>query len=233
MNNSGRVGDITASTGISSSKSGDSGRGKTSDVGAGRWAVGSISSSIRIAGISSISKSVGSIRISSISSVGVSKTSISISSIKESGISLSLGFTLGNMDNSGRVGDITASTGISSSNSRDSSRGKTSNAGASRGADGGISSSVRVSGISSISKSMGSIRISSISSVGVSKTKTSISISSIEKSGVSLSLSFTLGNMDNSGRVGDITASTGISTSYGRDSGRGKTSNAGASRGAD
>jgi len=45
MNNSGRVGNIATSTGISTSKGWDSSGGKTSNVGAGRWAVGSISSS--------------------------------------------------------------------------------------------------------------------------------------------------------------------------------------------
>merc|ERR1711892_391834 len=109
MDNSGRVGDITSSTSISTSNSGDSSGSKTSNVGAGRGAVGSISSSIRISSIS-----------------GIAKTSISISSIKESRVSLSLsfGFTLGDMDNTGRVGNITSSTGISSSYGRDSSGSK-------------------------------------------------------------------------------------------------------------
>merc|ERR1711982_235899 len=191
------------STGISTSYSWDSSRGKTSNAGAGRWAVGGISScSIRISSISI------SIRISDMSSItNVSETSISISSIEESWVSFSLSFTLGNMNNTSRVGNITPSPCISTSNSWDSSRGKTSNAGAGRWAVGGISSSsIRISSISV------SIRISNMSSIA-NVSKTSISISSIEESRVSFSLSFTLGNMNNTSRVGNITSSTGISTS--------------------
>jgi hypothetical protein len=60
----------------------------------------------------------------------MSKTSIPVSSVEESWIGFSLSLTLGNMDDSGRVSNITASAGITSSNGRDSSRGKTSNVGA-------------------------------------------------------------------------------------------------------
>merc|ERR1719206_851024 len=144
----------------------DSSGGKTSNVGAGRWAVGSISSSG--IGIASISISMG---ISN-----VSKTSISVSSIEKSGISLSLGFTLGNMDNSGRVSNIATSTSISTSYGWDSSGGKTSNVGAGRWTVGSISSS----GIGKASISI-SVRISNMS-------KTSISISSIKKCWISISL---------------------------------------------
>jgi len=127
----------------------------------------------------------------------MSKTSISISSIKKSRVSLSL--TLGYMNNTSGVGNITSSTSISTSYSRDSGRSKTSNAGASRGTVRSIPSSSI--GISSISIS---IRISYVS-------KTSISVSTIEEGWVSLSL--TLSNVNNTGRVGNITTSTSISTS--------------------
>jgi len=174
MDNSSGVGDITSSTSISTSNSGDGSGSKTSDVGAGRWAVGSISSGIRITSISGISKTVSGIRISSmsipktsISVTSISVTSISISSIKKSRVSLSLSFTLSYMDNSGRVGNITASTGISTSNSRDGSGSKTSDVGAGRWADGSISSSIRITSITSmsISKTVSGIRITSISSI--------------------------------------------------------------------
>jgi len=169
MDNSGRVGDITSSTSISTSNSGDSSGSKTSNVGAGRGAVGSISSSIRISSISGIAKtsiSKTSIRITSISMSSIAKTSISISSIKESRVSLSisLGFTLGDMDNTGRVGNITSSTGISSGYGRDSSGSKTSDVSAGRGAVGSISSKAKT-----ISKS-------SIAITGIAKTMTSIAI---------------------------------------------------------
>merc|ERR1712209_37152 len=60
--------------------------------------------------------------VSSISRVGtigagIWVSSISIDSIESISISLSFGVSLGNMDNSSRVGNISASTGISSSNS--------------------------------------------------------------------------------------------------------------------
>jgi hypothetical protein len=95
----------------------------------------------------------------------MSKTSIPISSIEKSWISFSFSLTLGNMDYSSRVGNITASTGISTSNGRDSSRGKTSNASAGRGTDGSIASS---------SNWIASIAIMSKTSIPV-MSKTSIS----------------------------------------------------------
>jgi len=107
------------------------------------------------------------------------------------------------MNNTSRVGNITSSTSISTSNSRDSGRSKTSNAGASGWTVRSISSSSI--GISSISIS---IRITDMS-------KTSISVTSIKVSsvGLRLSLSLTLGNMNNTSRVGNIATSTSISTS--------------------
>jgi len=134
----------------------------------------------------------------------ISKTSISISSIEESWVSFSLSLTLSNMNDASRVGNITSSTSISTSDSWNSSRGKTSNASAGRWAVRGISSgSIRIASISI------SIRISNMSSIS----KTSISISSIEESWVSFSLSLTLSNMNDASRVGNITSSTSISTS--------------------
>jgi len=187
MNDTSRVGNITSSTGISTSNSWNSSGGKTSNASAGGWAVGSISSSSKR--ITSISISI---RISNMSS-------ISVSSIEESWVSFSISLTLSNMNDTSRVGNITSSTGISTSNSWNSSGGKTSNASAGGWAVGSISSSSKR--ITSISIS---IRISNMSS---------ISVSSIEESWVSFSLSLTLSNMNDSSRVGNITSSTGISTS--------------------
>merc|ERR1719493_168862 len=171
----------------------------TSNAGASRGADIGISSS---GNWESIAIDSSSIRVSSIASI--TKTSIAITTIEKSRVSLS--FTLGNMDNSGRVSNITSSTGISTSKGGDGSRCKSSNAGASRGADGCITSSGNWE---------------------------SITITSIKESRISLSFSFTLGNMDNSGRVGYITSGTSISSSESRDSSGSKSSNAGASRGAD
>merc|ERR1719392_656663 len=55
----------------------------------------------------------------------VSKTISSIRMVKSIGISFGLSLTLGNMDNSSRVGNISASTGIGTMDSRDGSRGNT------------------------------------------------------------------------------------------------------------
>merc|ERR1719290_615512 len=55
----------------------------------------------------------------------VSKTISSIGMVKSFSISLRLSLTLGNMDNSSRVGNISASTGIGTMDSRDGSRGST------------------------------------------------------------------------------------------------------------
>merc|ERR1712058_181651 len=54
-----------------------------------------------------------------------SKAISSIGMVKSFSISFGLSLTLGNMDNSSRVGNISASTGISTMNSRDGSRGST------------------------------------------------------------------------------------------------------------
>merc|ERR1740119_78266 len=61
----------------------------------------------------------------------------------------------------------------------------------------------------------------------VSKTISTIAISSIESISISFwfSLSLTLGNMNNTGRVGNISASTSISTMDSRDSSRSSTMN--------
>merc|ERR1711931_600379 len=55
----------------------------------------------------------------------VSKTISSVGMVKSFSISFWLSLTLGNMDNSSRVGNISASTGIGTMDSRDSSRGST------------------------------------------------------------------------------------------------------------
>merc|ERR1719481_1460544 len=55
----------------------------------------------------------------------VSKTISSIGMVKSLSIGFGLSLTLGNMDNSSRVGNISASTGIGTMDSRDGSRGNT------------------------------------------------------------------------------------------------------------
>merc|ERR1719445_2459693 len=119
---------------------------------------------------------------------------------------------LGNMDNSGRVGNISASSGVSSGNSWDGGISKSDGGQGSRWADLGGSSgnwgsgigdwgSIWVSGIA-IVVWVGTIAvwISGISSIGrVGTIGAGIwvsSIGSIESIGISLSLGLSLGNMD-------------------------------------
>merc|ERR1719445_2764840 len=124
---------------------------------------------------------------------------------------------LGNMDNSGRVGNISASSGVSSGNSWDGGISKSDGGQGSRWADLGGSSGNWGSGIGDwgsiwVSSIAIAVWVSSISSIGrVGTIGAGIwvsSIGSIESIGISLSLGLSLGNMDNSGRVGNISAST-------------------------
>merc|ERR1719228_1117205 len=97
MDNSGRVSDITSSSGITSSNSRGSRSSKTSNVSAGRGAVGSISSGIaNTIGVSSIS-SIAQTKSSIAQTVGT-KT-IAIGSIVGISISISHG-TSGQTENS-------------------------------------------------------------------------------------------------------------------------------------
>ena len=78
------------------------------------------------------------------------------------GTVLSLSLPLGDMDDTSRVGDITSSTSISSSDSRDGSRGKSSNVHGGRRRDTGVASSIwgsvpgvtesSIAGITSVAK---------------------------------------------------------------------------------
>jgi len=216
---------------------------------------------------------------------GVGESSVSVSGVESVSISLSLGVggPLGNVDNSGRVGDISASTSVSSSNGGDGSVGQTNGGQGSRGADLGVPGGDRGGdgvvvgersshggdsrgsnglnngrglnlhsldsgrgGISGISQAVavgtvGSIVVGSVV-VGVASVarvsgvgESSVSVSGVESVSISLSLGVggPLGNVDNSGRVGDISASTSVSSSNGGDGGVSESSDAQGSRGAD
>merc|ERR550539_2184726 len=174
-------------------------------------------------------------------------------------------FHLGDMDNSGRVGDISASTSVSSGNGGDGSGSessggegssvvhlgvpggnwggegvvvgeRSSDGGDSRGSNGlnngrglnlhsldssrggisGVSQAVAVGTVGSIvvgSVVVGVANVARVSGVGES----SVSVSGVESVSISLSLGVggPLGNVDNSGRVGNISASTSVSSSNG------------------
>jgi hypothetical protein len=188
-------------------------------------------------------------------------------------------FHLGDMDNSGRVGDISASTSVSSGNGGDGSGsessggegssvvhlgvpggnwggegvvvGERSSDGGSnglnngrglnlnsldsgRGGISGVSQAVAVGTVGSIvvgSVVVGVASVARVSGVGES----SVAVSGVESVSISLSLGVggPLGNVDNSGRVGDISASTSVSSSNGGDGGVSESSDAQGSRGAD
>merc|ERR1719370_2727881 len=195
MDDSSRVGNVTTSTGIGSSDSRDGSRGSTRGDG---------------------SDSRGSVAETSIAVAksGISETSISktVSTIKSVGLSL----PLGNMDDSSRVSDITSGTGVGSSNSRDSGRGKASNVHGGRRGNASVASSGNSR--SSIAKTGIAVAKSSIAESGVAQT-----VGTIES--ISISLSLPLGNMDDSSRVGDIASSTSIGSSNSGKSSRGESSN--------
>jgi len=178
------------------------------------------------------------------------------------------------MDNSGRVGHITASTSISSGNGWDGSVGESSGAEGGgvvhlgvpggnwggnvvvgqRGSDSGGSNGLDNRGLNLDSLDSGRGSISSISQAvvvwavgsivvgsvvvgvsGVSGIREPVSIGGVESISISLGLSLglSLGNMDNSGRVGHISASSSISSSHSWDGSVGESSDAQGSRGAD
>merc|ERR1712020_270460 len=175
MDGSSRVSNITSSSSISTSDSRDGSRGQASDVQRARGR------DVRVSSSNMVSKT-------GVSETRVSQTSVSQSSVSKTvsgcvvSISISLSLPLGNMDGSSRVSNITSSSSVKSTDSRDSSRGQASNVHRGRGRDTGISSSM----------------VDAISESGVSQTSISKTVSS---SVVRISLS--LCDMDSSSRVGD------------------------------
>merc|ERR1719167_917859 len=151
----------------------------------------------------------------------VSKIIASISICIVVSIRISLCFTFGNMNSSSRVGDISSSTGIGTMNSWDSSRSNAVNTNSVSNIGDSMSNSMMNRG--SICSSMMNRSCvgysmmnwsSCISSVSYTITKVS-SISKMTHSigGIeSIGLSLTLGNMNSSCRVSNISSSTCIST---------------------
>merc|ERR1712177_73444 len=128
---------------------------------------------------------------------------------------MSLSLSLGDMDGSSRVGDITSSSSVKSSDSRDSSRGQASDVHRGRRRDTGISSSM----VDAISKS-------GVSEAGVSETSISETVSSSV-----VRISLPLGDMDSSSRVSNITSSSSVKSSDSRGSSRGQASDVHRGRG--
>jgi len=174
-----------------------------------------------------------------VSQPSVSQPGVSVTWVAQNvGISLSLPF--GNMDDTSRVGDITSSTSVSSSDSRDGSRGSSKGGERGRGGNVGVAGSNWSNGSnrgnSSSDRGHSGDSRGSVAKTGIAITQTSISQSSVAKTictieGISLSLP--LGHMDDSGRVGDITSGTSVSSSDSGNSSRGKASNVHGCRGGD
>jgi len=252
MDDTSRVGNVTSSTGVSSSdsrdgsrgssKGGERGRGGNVGVAGSNWSNGcdrgnsSGNGGHSGDGRGSVAKTGIAVSQTSVSQTSVAKT---IGTVE--GISLSL--PLGDMDDTSRVGDITSGTSVSSSNSRDGSRGKSSNVHRSRGGDTGVASSNRGhssdgSDRSNCRGSIASIAKTSVAETSVAKTsvaKTSVAETSVSKTvgtieSIGISLSLPLGDMNNTSRVGDIASGTSVSSSDSRDGSRGKSSNVHGSR---
>jgi len=227
MDDSSRVGNVTSSTGISSSDSRDGSRGSSKGGeggGGGHVGVaGSDRGDCSNRSDSSSNRGNGSHSRGSIAKTGitvaqssVAKTSISKTISTVEGISLSLSLPLGNMDNSSRVGNVTSGTSVGSTDSRDSSRGKASNVHGGRRGNASVAGSGN--GRSSVAKTSIAITKSSIAESSVAQT-----VGTIE--GISISISLPLGNMDDSSRVGNIASSTSIGSSNSGKSSRGESSN--------
>merc|ERR1712106_637654 len=147
---------------------------------------------------------------SSIAKTSIAKmTTISISTIQS--ISFSFSLTLGDVDNTGRVGNVSSSTSITAMKGRDCSRSSTMD-------------SYSVGNIgNTIPNSM--VDGGSITKMSNTITKTSIAKMATISISTELSISFglTLGNMDNTSRVGKISSSASITTMNSRDGSRSST----------
>ena len=131
--------------------------------------------SVRVSSIAGIAQTV----VSGVSGVSESVVTIGIVGV---GLGISLSFPLGDMDDSGRVGDVTASSSVTSSNSGDGGSGKAGNAHGGRGGDTGVAGSNRGNS---------SVGIAVAKAVGVAVavgSKTIASIASVQEVGVGLSL---------------------------------------------
>jgi len=221
MDSSGRVGNITSSSGISSTDSGNGSRGDSSDVERSSGRDGAIASGVGqgIAGISSIAKTVVAKAIPTIE-VGVSRP-------------------LGNMDGSGRVGNITSSSSVGSSDSGNGSGGSSGDVQRAGGGHVGVASHHGGNGMdgrdhggsghnrgSSVDGRDGSSsNDGSVSGVsGISKTVSGVSQTVVSEGEVGVSVGIPLGHVDGSGRVGDIASSGSVAGEGSRHSSRSQTS---------
>merc|ERR1719430_1164813 len=158
-------------------------------------------------------------RVSTVSkAISMSIQTMSISSIKSISICLwfSLSLTLGNVYNTSRVSNISTSTSIGTMDGGNSSRSNTMDTYSVGNIGNTITNSIVYR--SSISKMTGISKMS----YTISK-MSSISIRTIESICFWFSLSLTLGNMNSTSRVGNISTSTSIGTMDGGNSSRSNT----------
>merc|ERR1719397_1354547 len=144
MNNSGRVGDVAASASVTSSNGragwinwthgGQGGGGAHLGVSGGHGGGNSVGGNSG-GGVVRVSQSIavrgGTVAVvAKVVVTGIRWETVTIGGVEQGwvGLSLSLGIglSLGNMDNSGRVGNIPASTSVTSSDSGDGSISETS-----------------------------------------------------------------------------------------------------------
>merc|ERR1719220_2376437 len=141
--------------------------------------------SVGVAGVASksgVSKTVVSGVAESVVSVGVVGV----------GLSISLSLPLGNMDDSGRVGNVTSGSGVTSSNGRDSGSGKAGDADGGGGGDAGVAGSNGGDSGVGVAKAVGVATVVAAKSVA--------SIASVQEVGVGLSLR---GSHSGHGHAGD------------------------------
>merc|ERR1712215_212623 len=149
---------------------------------------------------------------------------MSISSIKSISIChwFSLSLTLGNVYNTSRVSNISTSTSIGTMDGGNSSRSNTMDTYSVGNIGNTITNSmVYRSSIGNMSNTIS--MVTSISQMTAISKMSSISIRTIESICFWFSLSLTLGNMNSTSRVGNISTSTSIGTMDGGNSSRSNT----------
>merc|ERR1719382_1825732 len=127
--------------------------------------------------------------------VAVAETVASVSGVAQTvssdvvgvslGIRLSLGLPLGNMDDSGGVGDIAAGSGVTSSDGGDSGTGEAGDAHGGRGGDAGVAGSNNRGGDGVVSQAGVAQTVGTVGTVG---SEAIASVASVQEVGVSLSL---------------------------------------------
>ena len=124
-----------------------------------------------------------------ISKTSVAKTRVAMASVAKAvvaqqvSVSIGLSLPLGNMNSSGRVGNIPSGSSVETTASRDSSGGKTGDVHIDRGGDAGVAGNVAKTSVAKTSVAQTMVDQSGLAQT--SMTKTSMAKTGIAKSGVS------------------------------------------------